>query len=71
MHDLIIIVKGTLMFCIVWCMELFISTVMVISFIPVNVREFFEEIKTPLAVLTSFAIFILTVIRIIKENKKK
>ena len=70
MHDLIIIAKGTLMFCIVWCTDLFIGAVTAQSFVPVNVREFCEEIKTPLAVLVSFAIFILTVIRIIKENKK-
>lgn len=59
------------MFCIVWSIELLISSVAMLSFIPINVREFFDEVKTPLAVLTSAAIFILTVIRIIKENKKE
>lgn len=71
MHNLIIILKSLAIFCIAWFTEILIGSVTMLSFVPVGVKEFCEEVKTPLAVLVSFAIFILTVIRIIKENKKE
>ena len=43
---------------------------MLLSFIPAPVKEFFEEVKTPIAVLVSFSIFILTVIKIAKSVRK-
>lgn len=71
MNDLIIIFKSFVLFCIVWFTELFISSVMLLSFIPTDVKDFFEDVKTPIAVLVSISIFILTIIRIIKESKKE
>ncbi len=71
MNDLIIIFKGALMFCVVWFTELLVGSLTALSFVPLKVTIFCEEIKTPLAVVVSFAILILTLIRIVKENKKE
>lgn len=63
--------KSLAIVCVAWCVELFVGSIAMLSFVPIEIKEFCEDIKTPLAVLVSFAIFILTVVRIIKENKKK
>lgn len=71
MQDLAIIFKSLMLFCIVWFTELFISLLMLLSFVPADVKDFCEDVKTPIAVLVSISIFILTVIRILKESKSK
>jgi len=70
MHQLAIIFKSLLVFCIAVFTESIITGVMLLSFIPAPVKEFFEEVKTPIAVLVSFSIFILTVIKIAKSVRK-
>lgn len=71
MHNLITILKAFALLCITWCTEIFVGFVATANYIPANVGEFFEEIKTPLACVASFAVIILTVVKIIKENKKE
>lgn len=70
MHNLATVVKAFILLCITWFTEIFIGAVVTVQYIPANVREFFDEIKTPLACIASFVVIILTVIKILKENKK-
>ena len=65
-----IILKAFALLCITWCTEVFIGFVAATKYIPANVGEFFEEIKTPLACAASFTVIILTVIKIIKGDKR-
>jgi len=71
MQDIIIVIKSLVLFCIVWFIELFIGFVTLLSFVPTDVKDFCEDVKTPIAVLVSISIFILTIIRILKESKNK
>lgn len=71
MNQLVIIFKSLVVLCIALCTEFFIGCITLLSFIPIDIKDFFEDVKNPIAVLVSFAIFILTVLRIVKESKNK
>lgn len=71
MQDIIIVFKSLAILCIAWFTELFISTsITSLTILPYNVIEFFEETKTALNWIVSFSVLILTVVKIIKANKK-
>ena len=71
MNQLAIVFKSIAILCVALCTEFFIGCITLLSFIPLNVKDFFEEIKTPIAVLVSVSILVLTIIKIIKESKKE
>lgn len=71
MQDIVIVFKSLLLLCVAWFTELFISnSITVLTILPYSVIEFFEETKTALNWIVSFAVLILTVVKIIKVNKK-
>lgn len=70
MHDIMIVIKSMLILAVAWFTELAIASVVSLTIVPQDIREFFIETKEIINWIASILVVILTVVKIIKEKKK-